>query len=1498
MTKNILGLDLGTTSIGFAHVIEGETPDQSFIQRLGVRVIPLATDEQTNFEKGKPVTINADRTLKRSMRKNLDRYQLRRNSLIELLKNSGLITNETKLTEEGKNTTHETWRLRAKSVAEKIEKNELARVLLAINKKRGYKSSRKAKNEEEGRAIDGMAIAKRLYDENLTPGELVYQLLKEGKKYIPDFYRSDLQAEFDKVWACQQQYHPEIFTNEFYKELLGKGQRATSSSFWGEYKFNTAENKGTKEEKSLKAYEWRSKAISEKLDKEEAAYVITEINNNLNNSSGYLGAISDRSKKLYFNKETVGQYLYRQLKQNFHTPLKNQVFYRQDYLDEFETIWNEQSKHQPELTNELKAEIRDIIIFYQRKLKSQKNLISLCEFENHLTEFKHQNIFLKKCALLNYAKKQINVFNMAGVKIKVEKESIASFFSQIENFETISIVQFKTILGLEPSEKLYFKNGQKVAPKSSPLVQEFKIWQVLNNVLIRKKGSRKRTISNSQNPEQQEIFAFDQAAKQQLFNELNLKGNLKADKVIELLGYKPTEWELNYPALEGNRTNKSLYQAYLKILDNEGYDVKDLLKVKVNKDEVELDFLNVPAIEIRQLVKSVFETLKINVEVLEFNAELDCQVFEQQASYQLWHLLYSYEGDDSPSGNEKLYELLNKKFGFKKEHSLILANIAISDEYGNLSTKAIRKIYPYIKESKYSEACELAGYKHSAASLTKEEIAARPLKNKLELLKKNSLRNPVVEKILNQMVNVVNTLIEINSKKDKTYNTTEYFKFDEVRIELARELKKNAKERAEMTSNINTAKANHEKIVKLLQTEFGIKNPSRNDVIRYKLYEELKNNGYKDLYTDTYIAREILFSKQIDIDHIIPQARLFDDSFSNKTVIFRRDNLRKGNRTAFDYIENEFGQGKSEEFIKRAENLFEVWRKNKEEGISKAKYQKLLKKEIEIGDGFIERDLRTTQYIAKKAKEMLLEISRSVISTSGSITDKLREDWDLINIMQELNFEKFKKLGLTEKVEKKDGTFKERIVDWSKRTDHRHHAMDALTVAFTKHNHIQYLNYLNARFNETHKEHRNIKSIEVKETHVVKDDSGNSKRVFNLPIPSFRAQAKEHLENVLVSHKAKNKVGTKNKNKIAGKETPQETLTPRGQLHKETIYGKYHYPVYKEEKIGAKFDLETINRVANTTYKDLLLKRLAENGNDPKKAFTGKNTLSKNPVYLNDSKTEVLPEKVQLTWLEEGYSIRKDISPENFKDIKAIEKVLDEGVKRILLSRLTDFGNDSKKAFSDLDKNPIWHNREKGITIKRVTISGVSNAEPLHYKRDHHGKEILDHNNLPTPVDFVSTGNNHHVAIYRDENGDLQDRIVTFFDAIQLANSGLPIIDKTLNQGLGWQFLFTMKQNEYFVFPNRQTGFNPKEIDLLNIQNYKQISPNLFRVQTISKVSYGNAVVRDFLFRHHLDATRASDLNKSLQGISYHQYKSLPPLEHIVKVRVNNIGQIIKIGEH
>ena len=81
--KKVLGLDLGSSSIGWAYVHEAENEAElgsSKIIKLGVRVNQLTVDEQRNFEQGKSITTNASRTLKRCMRRNLQRYKLRRES--------------------------------------------------------------------------------------------------------------------------------------------------------------------------------------------------------------------------------------------------------------------------------------------------------------------------------------------------------------------------------------------------------------------------------------------------------------------------------------------------------------------------------------------------------------------------------------------------------------------------------------------------------------------------------------------------------------------------------------------------------------------------------------------------------------------------------------------------------------------------------------------------------------------------------------------------------------------------------------------------------------------------------------------------------------------------------------------------------------------------------------------------------------------------------------------------------------------------------------------------------------------------------------------------------------------------------------------------------------------------------------------------------------------------------------------------------------------------
>src|SRR5699024_5167476 len=209
-----------------------------------------------------------------------------------------------------------------------------------------------------------------------------------------------------------------------------------------------------------------------------------------------------------------------------------------------------------------------------------------------------------------------------------------------------------------------------------------------------------------------------------------------------------------------------------------------------------------------------------------------------------------------------------------------------------------------------------------------------------------------------------------------------------------------------------------------------------------------------------------------------------------------------------------------------------------------------------------------------------------------------------------------------------------RIQDWTKRNDHRHHAMDAITVAFTKPAYIQYLNNLHARS----KKGGVIQKIEDK--YIFRDQNG--KRKFIAPFEDIRIQAKKHLSSILISHKAKNKVTTKNRNKIKanGKYKTQTVETPRGQLHKETIYGKSQHYVTKQEKVGGKFDYDKIQQVANKVYREALLKRLEEFDDNPKKAFLGKNSIKKNPIYLNDTQ-ETVPEKVKLSWLEDQFTIRK-----------------------------------------------------------------------------------------------------------------------------------------------------------------------------------------------------------------------------------------------------------------
>lgn len=1374
--KKILGLDLGTTSIGWALVNEAETIDESSsIDELGVRDNPLSVDEQKNFKTGRTITTNAGRTEKRNMRRNLQRYKLRRERLIDLLMKNNIISERSVLTENGRNSTFETWALRAKAADSEITLEEFARVLLHMNKKRGYKSSRKVKSDENGQLIDGMETAQILFEKGLTPGQHSLSLLKEGGKTLPDYYSSDLQAEFDRIWSFQRQFHS-LLTDDLKEKITGKNGKQTWAILDEEFHLSGIIRDGKREEIRLENYQWREKALREELDPEELAVILQEINNQIANSSGYLGMISDKSKALFFSGRTVGQYQYEELKADRHHSLANETFYRQDYMDEFNRIWDTQAGFHKELTDKLKAEVKNRIIFYQRPLKSQKGLVSLCEFENWKTE----------------------------VEIDGKKKT-----------------------------KLV---GHRACPKSSPLFQDFRIWQRLNDTVV----TDKRTGLT---------MSLFEDEKKLVFKELSIKEKLSKKEILEIIFGKGNarNFDLNFKSIEGNRTQAALFNAYGNIVFNAKGTVLDISRMTYDTVISEIE--------------SVFNTLGIDTSILTFDSTPADGHLENQPLFQLWHLLYSYQGDGSNSGDAGLVAKLGTTYGFPEDCGKELAKVTFEPDYGSLCTRAIKKILPFLKDGQqYSDACLSAGYRHSADSLTREENESRILAERLELLPKNSLRNPVVEKILNQMVNVVNSICDV------------YGKPDEIRIEMARELKQSAEERGRTSRAIADASKVHEEIRETLRKDFGLKHISRNDIIRYKLYTELKANGYRTLYSNTYIPKEDLFTNRFDIEHIIPQSKCFDDSFSNKTLELRDINIEKGNSTAIDYVQSKYGDEGLADYHARINQMKGIF--------SNTKIQNLLRHKSEIPDDFINRDLRDSQYIAKKAREILLGLVRNVVTTTGSITDRLREDWQLVDVMKELNLPKYEKLGLTYIEETRDGRQIRLIKNWTKRNDHRHHAMDALVIAFTKRSYIQYLNNLNARSDKTSE----IYAIEKKELY---RDSNNRLRFKSpiAPVEQFRIEAKAHLESVLVSFKTKNKVATRNINSTKKKGGKNRTvqLTPRGQLHNETIYGSCIQHVHKEERIGSSFNAEKISLVENRAYKDALSRRLAEYGGSPTKAFTGRNSLTKRPLYIDDDKTQQVPEKVSLSLPVKIYTIRKKVSPK-----LVVEKVINPKVREILKSRLAEFGGDPKAAFINLDENPIWYNKSKGIRITSVMTTGISNAIPLHEKKDHTGRLILDADKKSQKNDFISTSSNHHIAIYLDSKGKLQEKVVSFFEATQRMAMGLSAVDRSYRKEEGWRLLFTLKQNECFVFPNKESGFNPNEIDLLDPKNRARISPNLFRVQKISSKYYN--------FRHHLETN--TEETDELKDIAWKRITSPSNLVDIVKVRVDRLGRIVHIGEY
>jgi CRISPR-associated endonuclease Csn1 len=772
---------------------------------------------------------------------------------------------------------------------------------------------------------------------------------------------------------------------------------------------------------------------------------------------------------------------------------------------------------------------------------------------------------------------------------------------------------------------------------------------------------------------------------------------------------------------------------------------------------------------------------------------------------------------------------------------------------------------------KYSEAMSYAGYDHSN-SLTKDENLGRKLLDKLKSIEKNSLRQPIVEKILNQMVNVVNAIIE------------KYGKPDEIRIELARELKQSKDERNDADKRNSKRQRENETIAKSL-AEYGLR-ATRNNIIKWRLYEEIDNQDKKFSAICVYCGQPISLTEaikgnEVDIEHIIPKSKLFDDSQSNKTLAHRRCNSTKGDMTAYDFMKTKSPEVFNQ-YVERVNSLFS----NKI--INKAKRDKLLMSEDKIPDNFIDRQLRESQYIARKAREILQTICHNVWSTSGTVTAELRHLWGWDDVTMNLQMPKYKELGLTETVEweSEHGTnkhTKEVITGWTKRDDHRHHAVDALTIACTKQGFIQRFNTLSA--SKTRKDmQKEIEqcSVEYKE----KLSLLEKYIVSQCPIDVFEVE--KSVSDILISFKSGKKVAVVGKRKVGkrgNKKVVQEgIIVPRGALSEESIYGKIK-TIEKNKPV--KYLFENPHLIFKPYIKTLVEQRLEKYENDVKKALA---SLKKQPIYLNSAKTKVLEYG---TCFKEEFVIKYTVDT-NFNKT---DKVVDEQIKYILNTRLQKFGGKPKEAFKDVqqgEKTIKWY-EDEGLERPILTVrcfTGLSAVVPV--KKDENGNEI----------GFVKPGNNHHIAIYTDKDGNKTEQVCTFWHAVERKKYKIPVVIRNTNEvwdGIlqnaenyppsfleqlppaNLEMVLSMQQNEMFIL-----GMTRDNIKIAFENNdYKRISEHLYRVQKISTANY--------MFRHHFE-TQIIDDDSSKKSKRFINIRSIGALFSLnpFKVKIDCLGSITK----
>ena len=566
--------------------------------------------------------------------------------------------------------------------------------------------------------------------------------------------------------------------------------------------------------------------------------------------------------------------------------------------------------------------------------------------------------------------------------------------------------------------------------------------------------------------------------------------------------------------------------------------------------------------------------------------------FSDEKQEKIWHVLSFFDDRD------KLKAYAIKNWGFDEEKATKISKFNLKEGYSNLSRKAITAILPFLQQGfMYDVAVGLAGVKNVLGSdwnkhkdfvldnvpeIVRSNIIGgyiTPLKNMMvtefncteKQLKKLYHHSSTIEikKILDKLpVNlnadreiqkiknpiVITALFEIRKLVNEIIAT--YGKPDEIKVELARDLKSSKQNRQETRRKQQILEKENDRVkgelVKLNQRI------NHTNILKYKLWEECNHTCP---FTGKTITISQLFTGEIQIEHIFPWSRSLNDSFNNKTLCYADENRAKGNDTPYEYYSKQ-GDKKWEAIKLQALSCF----KDKYPSYPNAyrKFKHFVKQKHD--EDFISRQLNDTRYISKEAKNYLSKICDDVMVAPGQMTATLRHQWGLNSV---LNLED----------------------DSKTRDDHRHHAIDALVMACATRSHLQEL----TKRNRYHKNHE------------LKD--------FPDPWFNFRSDAQKMVAQILVSHKQHKSLLTvrthsSKKNGIVHKNVG---VAARGQLHKESVYGLRKAP-NSQEAFHIRKPLESLTtekhleKIVDKSIKELIYKKVQQlggfiKGKIPKETF-------------------------------------------------------------------------------------------------------------------------------------------------------------------------------------------------------------------------------------------------------------------------------------------------------